>query len=73
MVSVIKKFGGGTGPILLNDVECIGNENSLSECPHAGIEKHNCEHHEDVGVRCGEDYTFLLTMYSDSSTIIGAL
>ena len=53
---MIAKFGGGTGPILLDNVDCVGNESSLSECPHAGIEKHNCHHHEDVGVRCGEDY-----------------
>ena len=49
-------FGGGTGPILLNEVNCMGNESSLSECFQAVIGNHNCQHHEDVGVRCGEDY-----------------
>ena len=56
VASVIDKFGGGTGPILLDDVECMGNESSLSECFQAVIGNHNCHHHEDVGVRCGEDY-----------------
>ena len=42
------------GPILLDDVQCTGQENSLSECPHAGIRMHDCVHNEDVGVRCGK-------------------
>ena len=43
-------FGRGIGPILLDDVQCIGNEPRLLLCPLSRI--HNCNHFEDAGVRC---------------------
>ena len=45
-------FGGGTGPIWLDDVSCTGSESELLECPHNGIGNHNCGHYEDASVRC---------------------
>ena len=47
-------LGGGTGPILLDEVDCMGNERNLYQCTHSGIGNHNCHHSEDVGVRCGK-------------------
>ena len=49
----IDMFQQGTGDILLDNVMCNGIEDSLWDCSHNGIGAHNCQHHEDVSVRCG--------------------
>ena len=46
------RFGAGSGPILLDDIQCTGNETSLLQCSHGGIRNHNCVHHEDASVSC---------------------
>ncbi|XP_038072278.1 uncharacterized protein LOC119740886 isoform X2 [Patiria miniata] len=48
-------FGQGYGlPILLDDLRCVGDEDSVFECGHRGIGSHYCVHQEDAGVRCAE-------------------
>ncbi|XP_077077582.1 macrophage receptor with collagenous structure [Siphateles boraxobius] len=44
--------GAGTGKIWLDELRCTGNERNIFDCPHGGIEAHNCNHGEDVGVNC---------------------
>ncbi|KAJ8035485.1 Neurotrypsin [Holothuria leucospilota] len=44
-------FGEGTGPIWLDDINCVGNEPHLMKCAH-GTDTSEDNHSEDVGVRC---------------------
>lgn len=44
-------FGEGVGPIMMDNVECLGVEHYLMDCDQ---QPHNCGHHEDAGVKCGE-------------------
>ncbi|XP_072021383.1 uncharacterized protein [Amphiura filiformis] len=46
------QLGGGNGTIWLDNLECIGDEPNLLHCIHAGLNKSNCAHREDVGVTC---------------------
>ncbi|XP_071498165.1 scavenger receptor cysteine-rich domain-containing protein DMBT1-like [Diadema antillarum] len=45
-------FGAGTGPIFYDNVQCTGSERLLSQCSNGGLNQHNCDHNEDVGVSC---------------------
>ncbi|XP_025103057.1 hemicentin-1-like [Pomacea canaliculata] len=46
------EYGEGSGPVLFSDLQCVGNETSLAQCPHWGLYIHDCDHWEDVGVIC---------------------
>ena len=46
-------FDQGSGPIWIDNIECMGNESTLFSCGHLGINiTRNCSHNEDAGVTC---------------------
>uniref|UniRef100_A0A8C8Z554 SRCR domain-containing protein n=1 Tax=Prolemur simus TaxID=1328070 RepID=A0A8C8Z554_PROSS len=45
-------FRRGLGPIVLDDVECVGTEARLWQCLHHSWLTHNCSHHEDASAIC---------------------
>eukprot|EP00057_Strongylocentrotus_purpuratus_P035488 XP_799329.4 PREDICTED: neurotrypsin [Strongylocentrotus purpuratus] len=46
------RFGQGEGDVLLERVQCTGDEANLFECTHGAIPTTACDHSEDVGVVC---------------------
>jgi len=46
------KYGPGTGQIWMDNIECQGDETSLTACEHNGWASENCDHSEDVSIAC---------------------
>ena len=53
-------YGSGSGPITLDNVQCRGSEQLLSECLHLKFYFTDCSHSEDVGVVCSNESTHIL-------------
>ncbi|NXX99824.1 LOX3B oxidase, partial [Centropus bengalensis] len=50
------RMGQGTGPVHINEVQCLGTEKSLWSCPFKNITQEDCKHSEDAAVRCNIPY-----------------
>ena len=56
-------FGQGSGSIILDDVQCTGNEVSIFSCSYNSNGSHNCVHKEDAGVVCFEGQYKIIYIY----------
>ena len=63
-------YGEGTGPILLDNVKCHGNESDIFACVHNGIGSHNCDHDQDASVECSSESALLKMLCSIVNLII---
>ena len=52
MATLGASFGGGTGRIWLDNVQCTGNETELTNCTASFSGANSCTHAQDAGVRC---------------------
>ncbi|XP_055448532.1 galectin-3-binding protein [Psammomys obesus] len=48
-------FGPGTGPVMLDEVQCTGTEASLANCSSLGWMMSRCGHDQDAGVVCSNE------------------
>ena len=54
----IESYGAGTGPVYLTNIQCIGNESTLLDCPSDGwnMVTDDClDHSLDAGVVCNSE------------------
>ncbi|XP_070266836.1 scavenger receptor cysteine-rich type 1 protein M130 [Myotis yumanensis] len=66
-------FGEGTGPVLLDEINCNGKEARIWQCPSHGWGRHNCRHKEDAGAICSEFLSLKLTSETGRETCAGRL
>ena len=48
----LRRVSPGNGTIWLKDLSCGGNETDIASCRHKRWGIHDCDHYEDVSVRC---------------------
>ena len=60
-------FGQGSGPIVLDDVRCVGTEDRLIDCPYDPSTV-DCVHSEDASVRCQITREYNIILFQVSAT-----
>ena len=64
-------FNQGTGPILEEELTCIGTEESLSHCNIVPADIGGCDHSQDASVRCSGESILIDTFVQYSRLLYG--
>ena len=64
-------FGAGddSQPIWLDNVQCFGSENSITECLTPPFGENRCRHTQDAGVRCYGEFELLCNLWKIHSFV----
>ena len=62
-------YGQGSGLIMVTNVGCAGEEQSLLNCTHTGYGVTSCRHYEDAGVRCPGIFTCYIVLRLPNNAI----
>ena len=49
-------------PIHLDNVQCTGSEENITQCSYVTSTAINCDHSEDAGVICGGAYMYIYNL-----------
>lgn len=61
------QFGKGSVAVWISEVECTGNENSISQCSHSGWGEANCWHGDVASAICSQPGNYSVNL--DSSVL----
>lgn len=56
-------YGSGSGPVIVDDLQCGGYETTIKQCSSTTWYSHNCNHGEDAGLNCYEYYEEATTTF----------
>ena len=52
-------YGQGSGQVWLDELNCVGTELTIKDCPHNEWGYQDCFHGEDAGIECSGTYIIL--------------
>ena len=56
--ALFNRFNEGQWNVHIKDINCIGNEGTIWDCPHNRLDNYICNHYNDAAVICQCKFIF---------------